>query len=183
MMKLRKLSTLMGLWLVAITASADIDLTLTLPALNLGNVNVGSTASANATIGITFDGNGCLAGNANNGTVTSVAIINPAGGSLTASQNCVGVDFSASSPGDTCAVQLDCTPGAIGAISCDLQVQFDLQNNSGIQTQTTALSCNGVLAPPGSGAKSVPTMNIYGLGILSLMLAAFSWLGLRQKHR
>lgn len=181
-MKLLKLSTLAGLSLVAVAARADIDLTLTPLTLNLGTVTVGSTASANATIGINFDGNGSLSGNANNGTVTSIVITNPIGGSLTASQNCLGVDFSASSPGDTCAVQVDCTPGAVGAVSGDLEVQFDLQNNSGIQTQTAALSCSGVLTPPGSGATSIPTMSIYSLGILSFLIAAGGWISLRRKN-
>lgn len=180
-MKLLKLSTLAGLSFVAIAARADIDLTITPPALDLGTVTVASTASANATIGITFNGNGNLNGNANNGTVTSVTITNPSGGSLAASQNCVGVDFSASSPSDTCDIQVDCTPSSVGAISGDLEVQFELQNNNGIQTQTTALSCFGVLTPPGSGATSIPTMNFYSLGILSLLLAAGGWIGLRQK--
>jgi hypothetical protein len=182
-MKLQKFSALMGLWLLAITASADIDLTLTPPALDLGSAGVGSTVSGNADIGISFNGQGNLAGNANNGTVTSVAITNPVGASFTASQNCVGVDFSAASPQAICTVQVDCTPDSVGAISADLEVQFDLLNNSGIQTQTTALSCNGVLAQPGSGAESIPTMSLYSLGILSLLLAGFSWMRLRRQNR
>lgn len=176
MMQILKLSAVAGLCLVAVTARADIDLTLTPSSLDLGTVAVGSSAAGNVTIGITFDGNGALNGNANNGTVSSIAIINPVGGTLSASPACVGTAFSASSPGDTCSVQVDCAPGALGSISGDLEVQFDLQNNSGIQTQTTALSCEGV-APV---ADSIPTMGVYGLGILSLLLAVGGWLGLRK---
>ena len=184
MTRLQKLFVLICLSCVALTANAEIDTTLSPPALDLGDVNVGSTVSGDATIGITFNGNGDLNGNANNGTVTSVAITNLVGGDLTASQTCVGVDFSAARPTQECIVQVSCTPGAAGSISGVLEVQFDLLNNSGTQTTTSNLTCNGVLAPPGpGGAVAIPTTSFYGLAILSFMLAAFGWMGLRRKNR
>lgn len=43
---------------------------------------VGSTLSQVPTIGITYDVQGDLDGNANNGTITSVSIIDPVGGGI-----------------------------------------------------------------------------------------------------
>lgn len=183
MTRLKKLLVLLCLCTGALTANAEINSTLSPPVLDLGDVAVGSTASGDATIAITFNGNGALNGNANNGTVTSIIIANPVGSSLTASQGCVGVDFSASRPDQECIVEVSCTPGAAGAISGDLEVQFDLQNNSGIQTRTSSLTCNGVLAPPAPGVASIPTMGVYGLALLGFLLAAFGWMGLRQRAR
>jgi len=172
--------------LVAATgiARADIELTLSPPALNFGSVPVGDTSSQNATIGITFDGNGDLGGNANNGGITAISIINPVSGNLVASQSCVNTRFSAASPATTCVVQVDCTPTVVGNISADLEVQLQLDNGTAPDVQTVALSCAGIAAVPpgpGTGPTAIPTVGVYGLGLLSLLLAGFGVLGIRGR--
>jgi hypothetical protein len=174
--------------LVAVTgvAHADIELTLSPASLNFGSVNVGDTSSQNATIGIAFDGNGSLTGNANNGAISAVSIINPVSGSLVASQSCVGARFSAASPAATCAVQVDCTPTAPGLVSGDMQVQLQLDNGSAPDVQTISLSCTGVDAPPGPGPgpgpSAIPTLGFYGLAMLSLLLAGCAAMGIRGRR-
>ena len=180
------LRTIVFVGLVAATgiARADIELTLSPASLNFGSVAVGDTASQSATIGINFDGNGSLAGNANNGGITAISIINPVSGNLVASQSCVSTRFSAASPADTCTVQVDCTPTALGAVSGDLEVRLQLDNGSAPDVQTLSLSCDGVaVAPPGpgTGATAVPTLGFYGLGLLSLLIAGCGALGIRGR--
>lgn len=182
---MKRINTLLALAFVclgSLSAHADIDATLTPSALDLGDVPIGSSASANATIGIDFNGMGDLAGNANNGSVTSVSIINPVGGGLSASQSCVGVDFSASRPDQECIVEVTCTPTAVGAVSGDLQIQFDLLNNAGVQTQTASLSCNGTDVVPSPADVGIPTLGGFSLALLGLLLAAFAWVGFRQQQ-
>jgi hypothetical protein len=165
-------------------AHADIELTLSPPALSFGSVPVGDTSSQNATIGISFDGNGNLAGNANNGGITAISIINPVSGNLAASQSCVSTRFSAASPADTCVVQVDCTPSAVGNISADLEVRLQLDNGSAPDVQTVSLSCDGVaLVPPGPGPAAVPTVGFYGLCLLSLLVAGCGALGIRGRGK
>ncbi len=179
----KKLFVLVCLCGAALTVNADIDATLSPATLDLGDVAVGSTGSEDATIGIAFNGQGDLNGNANNGTVTSITIINPVGNSLVASQGCVGVDFSANRESQVCLVEVSCSPGAVGAISGTLELQFDLLNNSGTQIQTSSLTCNGVAAPPVTGPASIPATGVYGLALLFLLLVTFGWMGLRQQNR
>lgn len=183
-MRFIKSLAFLGLATVATIARADIELTVTPAALNFGSVEVASTASQNATIGITFDGNGSLDGNANNGAVTTISIINPVGGTLVASQACVGTRFSANDETQTCSIQVDCTPSALGSVTADLEVQLQLDNGSAPEVQTVALSCTGVAAaPPGSAAKPVPTLGFFGLGLLSVLLAGGGFLSLRGQAK
>lgn len=185
-MRFIKSLAFLGLATVATIARADIELTVTPAALSFGSVDVASTASQNATIGITFDGNGALDGNANNGVVTTVSIINAVGGDFAASQACAGTRFGAANETQTCTVQVDCTPNAVGNITADLEVQLQLDNGSAPDVQAVALSCTGIAAvPPGPGpsATAIPTMGFFGLGLLSVLLAGGGLLGLRGRAK
>jgi len=186
-MRFLKTFVLTGLIGAAAPALADIQLTLNPAAgINFGQVLVGLSQAQNATVGITFDGNGALNGNANNGAVTSVSIINPVGGTLTANPvPCVGTAFSASDPAQTCPVEVTCTPGAVGPLSAQLQVQFELQNMSATQTQTINLSCEGISSPPPGPAPavSVPALGLLGLGGLGLLLGGSGLLAIRRRRK
>lgn len=125
---------------------------------------VGSTLSQVPTIGITYDGQGDLDGNANNGTITSVSIIDPVGGgSFTAAQNCLPTAFNANDSTTTCVTQVDFTPGAVGAISADLEFQLQLLNEAPPDVQTIPLTCTGALKPVPSGRSDIYTNNL-GVG-------------------
>lgn len=179
---MRLLNTIAFISLLSVTtiAQAAIKLTVTPAALNFGSVAVGSTsASQGTTAGFTFDGVGSGNGNADRGTIDSISITNPVGGTFNADQSCVGTRFDALALGTTCIIQVECTPSAVGNISADLDVLLDL-DSGGSDTQTVTLSCAGVIAPtPGSTA--IPTIGFYGIGVLSMLLAACGAFGMRGR--
>lgn len=174
-MRLLKTLSLIGITAISASAFASLVPTLSPAALDFGTVSVGSTSSQNADIGGADNGDGNQAGNANNGTITSISIINSSGpGSFTAAQDCVGVRFSTSNPTQTCAVQVDCTPSAVGTMTADLRVELDLDNNTTpIPSAEIPLSCSGV-AQPVPNAVAVPTMSVWGLGILTALIAGIA---------
>lgn len=166
-MRVSKLLVFTIFTMLAMFARADIELTLAPSSIDFKPAEVGDTSSDSAIIGIYFDGNGSLNGNANNGNVSSISILNASDAGFVASQSCVGVAFSAASPNQTCSVQVDCTPGALGTITADLEVQFQRLNNSDPDVETVALSCTGVEV--GSLAV-IPTMPQVALLMLATML-------------
>jgi len=176
-MRLIKHLTLSGMLVISASAFADIDLTIDPAFIDYGSVTVGETASENATIGITFDGNGDLNGNANNGSITSISIVNAVGSAtFAAAQDCVGTDFSANSPDAVCVVQVDCTTSAIESSLADLEVQLQRQNGAAPDIQTIPLSCAGA-APsmPGPAATPIPTLSALGLGLLVLLIGGLGF--------
>ena len=175
-----RLCAIFGLIAAANSAVADIIPTLNPQSLDFGSVQVGTTSSLTADVGIFDDGNGNQQGDANNGILTAVSIINQVGGVLSASQNCVGFDFSAQNPTATCPIQVDCTPGAAGPISGDLEVQLDLDNMAGIHTASIPVTCNGV--NNATAAIPVPALGMLGLGGLSLLLAGGGLLAARRRR-
>lgn len=158
-------------------AAAEINLDLNPDNLAFASVAVGSPASQSAVIGITFNGSGDLDGNANNGSVTSVAILNDSAGFFSASQLCVGTAFSANSPADTCSVNVQCAPNAPGInATAQLEVQFERNNGSAADVETVDLACSSILAPvtppvPGD-SRAIPVLGGFGLGMLALLLGA-----------
>ncbi|TGD73448.1 hypothetical protein E4634_10460 [Mangrovimicrobium sediminis] len=180
----KRLITACGLFLASSAAMADIELVLTPPAIDYGTLAVGNSVTENASIGITFDGNGALDGNANNGSVTSISLINVSGSGLSVSQACAGTTFSAASPGDTCAVEVTCAPLAAGSATGQLEVEFTLDNGASPDVATVDLSCDAVeyVSPP-PDPNAIPVMGVVGLGILGSLLGALAAVGLGRKRR
>lgn len=180
---------LIGLLSLSTQVAAEINLNLNPAALDFGDVYIGYENSRDATIGITFNGSGSLDGQANNGNVTSVSIINASGPGFSTTTSCVGVAFSANNPTQTCGVVLRCNPAAEGVISAQLEVQFERLNGSAADIGTVSLSCNGVTGTPptpptpGPGAHAVPLLNSLGLGIISVLLGGAGLLGVSRRKK
>lgn len=171
-----------GLLAVSVGAAAEINLSLNPASLDMGDVALGLTATGDATVGITFNGSGDLDGQANNGSVTSISVLSEAGGSFTASQACVGQTFSANSPGDTCTVEVECTPNQLDSpATANLEVQFERNNGSAADVETTALSCRATAPGPGGSSTAVPVMGGLGLGIMGLAISVIAMFGLSRR--
>jgi hypothetical protein len=178
-MKTMKSLVLLVLVLLSCRVAADINLDLSPASVDLGSVEVGSTGTGNATIGIIFNGSGSLTGQANNGSVTSVTILNDSNGFFSASPACLGYAFSAATPADTCIVDLQCAPSAPGvSATAQLEVQFERNNGSAADVGVVALSCASTAAS--AAAREVPTLGGLGIVLLGLLLAAVGFNGLSR---
>jgi LPXTG-motif cell wall-anchored protein len=125
-------------------------------------------------------------GNANNGGITEVSIINPVGAQYTVTQSCVGQRFSAADTTATCGVVVTCTPTAVGAVTGDLFVELTRDNGATPPPSVSIpLTCNGVDAPvppPPGEATPVPTLGAMGLSGLGLLLAGGGLAAMRRRR-
>lgn len=176
----------LGLAAFSSVALAEISLDLSPASLDMGEVTTGQTTSGNAVIGIVFNGSGDLNGSANNGSVTSIAILNDSGGHFSESQACVGTAFSANDPGQTCDVVVQCTPTSAGVtVSADLEVQFARNNGTAADVETVAVSCRGVDSGPlpPVDPTAVPALGGLGVGLLAVLMGGLgAFAGFRRRR-